>query len=50
VYLTFRDTGIFSGDSGFFIGANFVRNNDSEIAEYEVFGTLIHIFKFVNLS
>lgn len=50
VYLTPYDTDRFSGNTGFFLRANFIRNKDSEISGIEVSGTLINKLKFVKVS
>jgi len=46
VYLNPYDTDTFSGNTGFFLRVNFVRNKDSEITGCEVSGTLIDRIKF----
>ncbi|WP_051219926.1 serine hydrolase domain-containing protein [Rheinheimera baltica] len=50
VYLTPFDTNTFSGNTGFFLRAKFIRNNVSQVAALEVSGTLINKLKFEKVN
>lgn len=50
VYLTPYDTDTFSGNTGFFLRANFVRNKNSEITGLEVSGTQVNKLKFIRVK
>ncbi|MDP5130327.1 MAG: beta-lactamase family protein [Paraglaciecola sp.] len=50
VYLMPFDTDTFSGNTGFFLRAKFIRNNVSQVAALEVSGTLINKLKFEKVN